>query len=120
MTKSQLKSCFFYLAYTALTGLFLFCLINLLFEQYYIITDYTYWQQNFTPLPPYVSPESPEMYEYFDVTFSLFLCAIPLVYNAYLILKRKNKKSGLTFFVITAILLYLYGLFKCAFGAFCG
>ncbi len=34
------------------------------------------------------------LWEYLDVTFRLFLCAIPFVYNTYLIIKRKDKKSS--------------------------
>lgn len=120
MTKKQIKGGIFYLVYTALIGVFIFFLINLLTEEYYILTDYTYWRVNFTPCPLYVTSEPLEIREYFDVSFSLALCSFPLVYNAYLILKRKDKKSGLIFFLGAAVLLYFYGFLKCKFWAFCG
>ena len=120
MTKAQIKIGTFYLAYTALMGVFLFLLMDLLPEQYYILKDYAYWRVNFTPFPPYNLPKSPEIWEYFDVSFSLILCTIPLIYNAYLILKRKNKKNGLILLLSVAVLFYLYGLLKCKFWAFCG
>lgn len=115
-----IKKSLFWLIYIALMGIFSFLFILLLQELYYIITASAYWRTNLTPHPDHLTPEPPTAWEYADIFLTLLLCALPISYNIWLILKRKNKKFGLIFLIVTIIFLQLYNFIKCNCGAFCG
>ena len=124
MTKQKLwqqtKKVSFWLTYTALMMIFSFLLFYILQEQYYILTDYSYWRYNFTVFAPFNTPQPPVLKEYIDVLLCLLFILPPYVYNYYLLFKRKNKKKGLFVLIGALILLIIYGFFKCDYITYCG
>lgn len=124
MTRQELwiytKKTSFWLAYAVLMGVFGFLFFYVLQEQYYVLTNYSYWREHFIAFPPSEVPKPPVLKEYLDVTFSLFLISVPCAYNCYLFLKRKNKKNGMFAFLAALIMLFIYGVFKCKYISYCG
>lgn len=124
MAKQELwqytKKTSFWLTYTVLLGGFSIVLFYVIQEQYYILTDYSFWRYNFTVFPPFKTPQQPVLKEYLDVIFYLFLISIPCIYNYYLIFKRKNKKNGMIVLLLALVLSFVYGFFRCKFITYCG